>query len=47
MFNKISVKQAARIAGITLADWFSIAKEKGLLIQINPDEIEDELKALE
>ncbi len=47
VFNKISIKQAARIAGITLADWFTIAKEKGLLIQISPDEIDDELKALE
>ena len=45
--NKISIKQAARIAGISLADWFMVAKEKGLLIQISPDEINDELKALE
>ena len=47
IFNKIGVKQAARIAGISLADWFTIAKEKGLLVQISPDEINDELKALE
>ena len=47
VLNKISVKQAARIAGISLADWFTIAKEKGLLVQISPDEIIDELKALE
>ncbi len=47
IFNKISVKQAAQIAGISLADWFMIAKEKGLLVQISPDEINDELKALE
>jgi predicted HTH domain antitoxin len=45
--NKISVKQAARIAGVSLADWFTIAKEKGLLVQITPDEINDELKTLE
>ena len=45
--NKISIKQAARIAGISLADWFMVAKEKGLLVQISPDEINDELKALE
>jgi len=31
----------------SLADWFTIAKEKGLLVQISPDEINDELKALE
>jgi hypothetical protein len=45
--NEISVKQAARIAGISLADWFTIAKEKGLRVQISPDEINDEIKALE
>ncbi len=45
--NKISIKQAARIAGISLADWFTVAKEKGLLVQISPDEINDEIKALE
>ena len=45
--NKISVKQAARIAGISLADWFIIAKDNGLLVQINPEEIDEELKALE
>lgn len=47
IFNKISVKQAARIAGISIADWFTVAKEKGLLVQISPDEINDELKAFE
>lgn len=47
VLNKISVKQAARIAGISLADWFMIAKEKGLLVQIAPEEIDDESKALE
>ncbi len=47
IFNKISVKQAARIAGVSLAGWFTIAKEKGLLVQISPDEINDELKVLE
>jgi predicted HTH domain antitoxin len=45
--HKISVKQAARTAGISLADWFTVAKEKGLLVQITPDEINEELKAFE
>lgn len=45
VLNKISVKQAVRIAGISLAEWFMIAKEKGLLVQISPDEINEELKA--
>lgn len=47
VLNKISIKQAARIAGISLADWFTIAQENGLPVQISPDEINDELKALE
>lgn len=45
--GKASVKQAARIAGLSLAEWFEVAREKGLPVQIKPDEIEDELKALE
>jgi len=45
--NRISVKQAARIAGVNLADWFMIAQEKGLLVQIKPEEIDQELKNLE
>ncbi len=40
------MKQVARIAGISLAEWFEIAGEKGLLVQICPKEIEEELKAL-
>ncbi|WP_456330689.1 UPF0175 family protein [Archaeoglobus sp.] len=43
--GKKSMKQAARIAGISLAEWFEIAREKGLLVQISPEEIEEELKA--
>ena len=38
--NKISVKQAARIAALSLAEWFMVAKEKGLLIQIKPEELD-------
>ncbi len=45
--DRVSVKQAARIAGLSLAEWFEVAREKGLLVQIEPDEIEDEVKALE
>ena len=45
--NEISVKQAARVAGMSLAEWFVVAKEKGLLVQIKPEEIDDDLKAIE
>ncbi|MBD3230045.1 MAG: hypothetical protein GF329_17835 [Candidatus Lokiarchaeota archaeon] len=43
--QEISIKQAVRIAGISLGDWFKIAREKGLLVQIFPEEIDEELKA--
>ena len=43
MCNEVNIKQAARIAGISLGDWFKVAKDKGLLVQISPDEINDEL----
>ncbi|MHA1358178.1 MAG: UPF0175 family protein [Candidatus Helarchaeota archaeon] len=45
--NKISVKEAARVAGISLAEWFMVAKDKGLLVQIKPEEINEELKTFE
>ncbi len=44
--GKKSLKQAARIAGVSLAEWFEITKEKGLLVQISPEEVEEELEAL-
>ena len=45
--RKVSVKQAARVAGLSLAEWFIAAKEKGLFLQIKPEELDEELKALE
>ncbi|WP_202320778.1 UPF0175 family protein [Archaeoglobus neptunius] len=44
--GKKSMKQAARIAGVSLAEWFEIARERGLLVQINPEEIEEGLNVL-
>lgn len=43
--KKVGIKQAARLAGVSLAEWFVSAKEKGLLVQIKPEEIDEELKA--
>lgn len=45
--QEISIKQAVRIAGISLGDWFKIARDKGLLVQISPEEIDEELKAFD
>lgn len=44
--GKKSMNQAARIAGVSLAEWFVITREKGLLVQISPEEIEEEVGAL-
>ena len=44
--GKASVKQAARFAGLDLADWFAIAREKNLIVQIRPEELEEDVEAL-
>jgi predicted HTH domain antitoxin len=44
--GKASVKQAARFAGLDLADWFVIAKEKNLIVQIRPEELDEDVEAL-
>jgi len=44
--GKASVKQAARFAGLDLADWFAIAREKNLMVQIRPEELEEDVEAL-
>ena len=44
--GKKSMKQDARIAGVSLAEWFEIDKEKDLLVQISPEEIEEGLESL-
>ena len=45
--GKASVKQAARFAGLNLADWFAIAMEKNLMVQIRPEELEEDVEALQ
>ena len=45
--GKASVKQAARFAGVDLADWFAIAKEKNLIVQIRPEELDEDVEALQ
>ena len=44
--GKASVKQAARFAGLDLAEWFAIAREKNLIVQIHPEELEENVEAL-
>jgi|APHM01.1.fsa_nt_gi Ribbon-helix-helix protein, copG family./Uncharacterised protein family (UPF0175). len=35
----ISVNQAARIAGLSLADWLVVARERNLTTQLTPDDL--------
>ena len=36
----VSVKQAARIAGVSLGEWLEIARERNLTTQLSPDDLE-------
>jgi predicted HTH domain antitoxin len=42
----VSVKEAARIAGVSLGDWFDIAREHNLTTQLTPDDIERDVETL-
>ena len=35
----ISTNQAARIAGVSIADWLEIARERNLTSQLSPDDL--------
>lgn len=43
--GEISVNQAARVAGVSLAEWFEIARERNLTSQLTPDDIETDAEA--
>ena len=36
----VSVKQAARIAGVSLGEWLEIARERNLTTQLTPEDLE-------
>lgn len=38
--GEVSVKQAARIAGVSLGEWLEIARERNLTTQLSPADIE-------
>ncbi len=38
--GEASVKQAARIAGVSLGEWLEIARERNLTTQLTPDDLE-------
>lgn len=43
--GELSVNQAARTAGVSLAEWFEIARERNLTSQLTPDDIETDAEA--
>lgn len=43
--GEASVNQAARIAGVSLAEWFEIARERNLTSQLVPEDFDDDADA--
>lgn len=40
--GEISVNQAARLAGVSLADWLEIARKHNLTTQFSPDDLKND-----
>jgi predicted HTH domain antitoxin len=43
--GEISVNQAARLAGVSIAEWFEIAREHNLTTQLKPGDLESDADA--
>jgi predicted HTH domain antitoxin len=43
--GELSVNQAARVAGVSLADWLEIAREHNLTTQLSPDDLDADAAA--
>jgi Ribbon-helix-helix protein, copG family./Uncharacterised protein family (UPF0175). len=41
----VSVNQAARIAGLSLADWLVVARDRNLTTQLTPDDLAADAEA--
>lgn len=42
----VSVNEAARIAGVSLGEWFEIARERNLTSQLSPEDLEADADAV-
>jgi predicted HTH domain antitoxin len=40
--GEVSVNQAARIAGLSVAEWHEVAHERNLTTQLKPEDLEDD-----
>jgi predicted HTH domain antitoxin len=43
--GEVSVNQAARLAGISVAEWLEIARERNLTTQLTPEDLERDAEA--
>ncbi|MFW5963578.1 MAG: UPF0175 family protein [Natronomonas sp.] len=44
--GEVSVNEAARIAGVSLAEWLEIARERNLTSQLTPSDLEADADAV-
>jgi predicted HTH domain antitoxin len=43
--GSVSVNQAARIAGVSIAEWLEIARERNLTTQLSPDDLDTDVES--
>lgn len=43
--GEVSTNQAARMAGVSVAEWLEIAREQNLTSQLSPDNLADDAEA--
>lgn len=43
--GEISLNQAARVAGVSVADWLEIAREHNLTTQLTPDDLDADVES--
>jgi predicted HTH domain antitoxin len=43
--GELSVNQAARVAGVSVAEWLEIAREHNLTSQLSPEDLESDVEA--
>lgn len=44
--GEVSMKQAARLAGVPLGEWFDIARKHNLTTQLTPEDLERDVNTL-
>lgn len=44
--GELSMKQAARVADVSLSEWFDVARENNLTTQLTPEDIERDVETV-